>query len=371
MSRANKAKRQHTPAPAPVAAPPASPSRFRLAVVILGVGLVIGAAAGVVVALTAPDNGPPGMVWVPGGTFKMGTTEDNKLFADAKPVHEVTVDGFWMDKHEVTNREFAEFVRATNYKTVAEIKPTLESIMKNLPPGATPPPEDVLVAGSLVFTPPDHAVPWNNVENWWSWVPGACWNHPEGPGSDIKGREDHPVVQIAHADAVAYCKWAGKRLPTEAEWEFAARGGLAEQPYVWGDADPEAGGKARCNKWQGTFPNDNTKVDGFAGTAPVGRFDPNGYGLYDMSGNVWEWCSDWYTPDYYKHSPNRNPEGPSASFDPNEANPKMPKRVQRGGSFLCSDKFCSRYKPAGRGKGDIDTGLSHLGFRCVKDEETE
>ena len=296
----------------------------------------------------------------------MGTNEGGRLFADAAPVHKVSVSGFWMDQHEVTNREYAEFVAATGYVTIAEKAPSLEAIMRNLPPGAPEPDPEKLVPGSLVFSPPSEAVPWNDVGNWWAWVPGACWKHPEGPGSDLTGREDHPVVQIAFADAMAYCEWAGKRLPTEAEWEFAARGGLVGKAYVWGDEEPEEGGKFRCNKWQGEFPHRNTRADGYVRTAPVGQYEPNGYGLYDMAGNVWEWCSDWYTPDYYRLSPQKNPQGPASSYDPNEPNPYLPKRVQRGGSFLCSDKFCSRYKPAGRGKGDIDTGLSHLGFRCVR-----
>jgi formylglycine-generating enzyme required for sulfatase activity len=309
------------------------------------------------------------MVWVPGGTFRMGTAEGGKLFADAGPVHHVAVNGFWMDEHEVTNTEFARFVAETGYVTVAERKPTREAIQRGLPEGAPPPTDDQLVAGSLVFMPPTEAVPWDNPGGWWQWVPGACWKHPEGPGTDTKGRETHPVVHVAWEDAAAFAKWAGKRLPTEAEWEFAARGGLDHKKYVWGNEEPEAGDTHRCNKWQGEFPHHNTAVDGYARTAPVGSFEPNGYGLYDMAGNVWEWCADWYRPDYYEKSPKVNPKGPKSSYDPSEPNPNLPKRVQRGGSFLCSDKFCSRYRPAGRGKGDVDTGLSHLGFRCVKDVE--
>ncbi|MCZ2341547.1 MAG: formylglycine-generating enzyme family protein [Bacteroidales bacterium] len=330
------------------------------------IGVMLGLGIGVAVMfILFPSHTPAGMVWIPGGTFLMGTDEGGRFFADA-PTHAVTVSGFWMDTHEVTNRQFAEFVQATQYVTVAEVAPTLASIMKNAPPGTPPPPEEKLVAGSVVFTPPDHDVPWDDVGNWWSWVSGACWHHPEGPDSTIIGREDHPVVHIAYADAAAYAQWAGKRLPTEAEWEFAARGGLAGQPFVWGEKEPGAGGTFRCNIWQGRFPSQNTQRDGFARTAPVGSFAPNGYGLYDMAGNVWEWCSDWYTPDYYEKSPKVNPQGPASSFDPDEPNPLLPKRVHRGGSFLCSDRFCSRYKPAGRGKGDVDSGLSHLGFRCVQ-----
>lgn len=309
---------------------------------------------------------PPGMVWIPGGTFRMGTTDLNRHFFDA-PEHEVEVGGFWMDETEVTNEQFAAFVRATGYVTVAEQKPTLESIRAGLPPGSPDPPPEVLVPGSLVFTPPPGPVP-NHHGYWWKWVPGACWKHPEGPGSDIAGRMNHPVVHVAWPDAVAYAKWAGKRLPTEAEWEFAARGGLVGKKYVWGDEAPDAGGQWRCNIWQGDFPHANSKADGYGRTAPVKSYPPNAFGLYDMAGNVWEWCSDWYRPDYYLHSPRRNPIGPPSSFDPQEPNPLAPKRVTRGGSFLCSDAFCSRYKPYGRGRDEVESGQSHVGFRCVKDK---
>lgn len=314
-----------------------------------------------------PDGpAPPGMVWIPGGTFRMGTTDTNRHFFDA-PEHEVEVGGFWMDETEVTNEQFAAFVKATGYVTVAEQKPTLESIRAGLPPGTPDPPPEVLVPGSLVFTPPPGPVP-NHHSYWWKWVPGACWKHPEGPGSDIAGRMNHPVVHVAWPDAVAYAKWAGKRLPTEAEWEFAARGGLVGKKYVWGDEPPDEGGKWRCNIWQGEFPYLNTKADGYVRTAPVKSYPPNAFGLYDMAGNVWEWCSDWYRHDYYFSSPRRNPTGPPSSFDPQEPNPLTPKRVTRGGSFLCSDGFCSRYKPYGRGRDEMDSGQSHVGFRCVKDK---
>jgi formylglycine-generating enzyme required for sulfatase activity len=320
----------------------------------------------------APGPAPDGMVWVPGGTFWMGTDGGGPHFADAQQVHRVSVSGFWMDAHEVTNAQFARFVAETNYVTFAERKPTRESIERGLPSGAPPPTDEQLVPGALVFTPPDGAVPWDNVAGWWQWVPGACWKHPEGPGTDFKGREDHPVVHVCWHDAEAYCKWAGKRLPTEAEWEFAARGGLDRKQYCWGDEPPGAGGTWRCNIFQGDFPHRNTADDGFPRTAPVGRYPANGYGLHDMAGNVWEWCADWYRPEYYRESPKLNPKGPPSSYDPTDptgADPYLPKRVQRGGSFLCSDRFCSRYKPAGRGKGDVETGQSHVGFRCVKDAQ--
>ena len=197
---------------------------------------------------------------------------------------------------------------------------------------------------------------------WWQWTPGACWQHPEGPKSDLKGRENHPVVQVCWFDAAEYAKWAGKRLPTEAEWEFAARGGLSQQPYVWG-REFKPNSKQMANTWQGSFPDRNTAADGYKTTSPVGTFPPNGFGLFDMSGNVWQWCSDWYRPDYYSQSPPNNPLGPPDSHDPDE--PGLPKRIQRGGSFLCSDQYCSRYMPGGRGKGAADTGTCHTGFRCV------
>jgi formylglycine-generating enzyme len=266
-----------------------------------------------------------------------------------------------MDKTEVTNAEFDRFVKATGYVTVAERKPRAEDF-------PTAPPEN-LVAGSVVFTPPDHPVALNDHFQWWNYVKGANWRHPEGPLSSIKGRENHPVVHIAYEDALAYCKWAGKRLPTEAEYEFAERGGLDRKPYAWGD-EFRPNGKFMANTFQGHFPDKNTGEDGYVTTAPVASFPPNGYGLYDLSGNVWEWTSDWYRPDYYKTLADkeevaRNPQGPNDSFDPGE--PGVAKKVHRGGSFLCTDQYCSRYMVGGRGKGEPDTGTNHLGFRCVKD----
>jgi len=299
-------------------------------------------------------HGPPGMVWIPGGRFRMGS--DFPAFDDARPVHTVVVDGFWMDATPVTNAQFARFVKTTGYVTVAERKPNPKDF-----PGV---PADKLVPGSLVFHSPAHPVSLDDPSQWWEYVPGASWRHPEGLRSDLAGRANHPVVQVCWDDASAYAKWAHKRLPTEAEWEYAARGGLNQMPYVWG-REPTPHGKQMANTWQGRFPDRNSKRDGYARTSPVRAFPPNRFGLYDMSGNVWEWCADWYRPDYYRHSPRKNPRGPSDSFDPRE--PGMPKRVQRGGSFLCSDQYCSRYMPGGRGKGAVDTGASHVGFRCVMD----
>jgi sulfatase modifying factor 1 len=299
-----------------------------------------------------PGPAPEGMVWIPGGRFAMGS--DYAPFDDARPIHTVEVDGFWMDKTPVTNAQWEKFVKATGYVTVAERKPDPKDY-----PGV---PEDKLVPGAVVFSPPDQPVPLDNIGQWWAWVPGANWRHPEGPNSTIKGRENHPVVHVCWEDAVAYCKWAGKRLPTEAEWEFAARGGMTQKPYVWGD-EFRPGGEYQANTFQGRFPNENRKEDGYARTSPVGTYPPNKFGLYDMAGNVWEWCSDWFRPDYYAQSPVRNPQGPPDSYDPQE--PGIPKKVQRGGSFLCTDQYCSRYMPGGRGKGATDTGTSHVGFRCV------
>jgi formylglycine-generating enzyme required for sulfatase activity len=300
-----------------------------------------------------PGSAPEGMVWIPGGEFWMGV--DDQHFPDAQPVHLVRVDGFWMDRTEVTNAMFAEFVQATGYVTVAEKPPDAKDF-----PGV---PAEDLVAGAPVFTPPEQDVPLDRPLSWWRYVPGADWRHPEGPGSTIEGRENHPVVHVCWHDAVAYAQWAGKRLPTEAEWEFAARGGLDRKKYSWGD-ELRPGGQWQANIWQGRFPRENTQEDGFARTAPVGSFPANGYGLVDMAGNVWEWCSDWYHPEYYRVSPRRNPQGPERSFDPHE--PRIPKRVQKGGSFLCSDLYCVRYMPGTRGKGAPDTGQSHVGFRCVR-----
>lgn len=309
-----------------------------------------------------------GMVWVPSGTFMMGG--DNKqASADEYPKHKVTVNGFWMDATEVTNEQFAVFVNATHYVTIAETKPDWNELKKQLPTGTPKPDDSVLVAASLVFRQPKEAVELNDYTQWWEWKPGADWKHPHGPGSDIVGKEKYPVVHIAWTDAAAYCKWAGKRLPTEAEWEFAARGGLKNNIYPWGN-EPVNEGKQKANYWQGEFPNKNTVEDGFFYTAPVGSFAPNGYGLYDMAGNVWEWTADLYNNTYYdsinKPSGVINPKGPRTSYDPDE--PTIPKRTIRGGSFLCNDSYCSGFRVARRMKTSEDSGMEHLGFRCVKDK---
>lgn len=298
-----------------------------------------------------PGSAPDGMVWIPGGQFWMGEPTQ----ADCNPVHPVYVDGFWMDRTEVTNRQFAEFVKATGYKTIAERQPDPKEF-PDVPP-------EKLAPFSLVFRMTSGPVDLRNEQQWWEPVFGADWRHPEGPGSSIEGKDDYPVVHVCWHDAVAYAEWAGKRLPTEAEWEFAARGGLDRKRYVWGE-EPPSETKPQANIWQGRFPYQNTEKDGNRFAAPVAQFPPNAFGLHDMAGNVWEWCADWYTADYYEESPRRNPKGPESSYDPNE--PQTPKRVQRGGSFLCSDQFCTRYLPGARGKGDVNSGHTHTGFRCAK-----
>jgi len=320
------------------------------------------------------------MVWIPGGKFTMGGPEEatchqilaatdpqkpccNLLqagFTDSQPAHEVEVDGFWMEETEVTNAQYKKFVDATGYVTVAERKPKKEDF-----PGV---PDEMLMPGAVCFQSPAQPVPLGDFRAWWSYVPGASWKHPSGLGSDLKGKESFPVIHVAYEDAEAYAKWVGKRLPTEAEWERAARGGKEKETYPWGN-EFRPNGKWMANTWQGRFPNADTGEDGSKGIAPVKQYPPNPYGLYDLSGNVWEWCSDWYRPDSYQADALkglvRNPQGPSECFDPEE--PGAKKRVHRGGSFLCSDQFCARYILGTRSKGEVSTGTGHLGFRSVKD----
>ncbi len=306
-----------------------------------------------------------GMVKIPSGTFMMGADND-QASADEYPKHKVTVNAFWMDVNEVTNKDFSKFISATGYKTTAERKPDWEEIKKQLPAGTPKPAEEMLVAASLVFTPTKQSVDLNDYGQWWRWVPSADWQHPEGPKSSINGKDNYPVIHVSWDDASAYAKWAGKRLPTEAEWEWAARGGLSNSIYPWGN-EPINEGKPKANSWQGNFPNLNTKVDGFYGIAPARSFKANGYGLYDMAGNVWEWCADWYRNDYYAQVTKGavNPTGPTDSFDPTE--PTIPKKVARGGSFMCNDSYCSGYRVARRMKSSADSGMSNMGFRCVAD----
>jgi sulfatase modifying factor 1 len=317
----------------------------------------------------APQNPPAGMNWIPGGEFSMGSKDPTALpeggheaMEDARPIHRVYVDGFWMDKTDVTNGQFEKFVKATGYVTVAERKPSAKDF-----PGVS---ADKLVAGSLVFTPPQHPVSLVDYSAWWSYVAGANWRHPLGPKSNILGRANYPVVQIAYEDATAYAKWAGKRLPTEAEWEFAARGGLTGKPYAWGDSmHPD--GKRMANTHQGHFPDHDSAADGHPGIAPVAQYPPNGYGLSDITGNVWQWTKDLYRADYYAELSAtgklaRNPQGPAKSLDPEE--PGVEKRVQRGGSFICTSQYCSRYIVGTRGKGEVSSATNHIGFRCVKNQ---
>jgi sulfatase modifying factor 1 len=299
-------------------------------------------------------------VWIEGGSFQMGSEGH---YPEEAPVHLVAVDGLWMGATTVTNRRFAEFVEATGYETVAE-RPLDPSDF----PGA---PAENLVPGSLVFTMTEGPVDLHQMSQWWTWTPGASWRHPKGPRSGIAKRAEHPVVHVAHEDAAAYAEWAGESLPTEAEWELAARGGHEGRPFIWGDeAVPD--GRYLANFWQGDFPYRNSRADGFAGTAPVGSFPANDFGLFDMAGNVWEWTDDWYADRHPEDAEDAccvptNPRGPGmkASYDPAQPQFEIPRRVIKGGSFLCADNYCQRYRPAARRPQMIDTGMSHLGFRTV------
>ena len=300
------------------------------------------------------------MVWIAGGTFRMGS---DRHYPEEAPVHRVSVDSFWMDATPVTNREFRAFVAATGHVTVAETVPDPKDY-----PGALP---HMLRAGSLVFSPPDHPIHLNDWSRWWTFTFGATWRTPYGPGSSIKGLDDHPVVHVAYADACAYAEWAGKDLPTEAEWEFAARGGLDGAEFAWGD-ELAPGGRQMANTWQGVFPFQNTREDGFERTSPVSTYPPNAYGLYDMIGNVWEWTSDFYSPTHPADATKpccipQNPRGgrEEASYDPCQPNIRIPRKVLKGGSHLCAPNYCRRYRPAARHPEPVDTSTSHVGFRCV------
>ncbi len=307
---------------------------------------------------------PTELVPIPGGTFAMGSASH---YPEEAPVHTVAVDGFWIRSTAVTNAQYAEFAEATGYVTVAERPLDPKDF-----PGA---PEANLVPGSLVFTMTSGPVNLTHLSLWWTWTSGACWRHPEGPLSNIGDRLDHPAVHIAHEDAAAFARWAGESLPTEAEWEFAARGGHESRSFIWGE-DPVPGGRYLANFWQGDFPYHNSEADGFAGTAPVGSFPANDFGLYDMAGNVWEWTDDWYA-DHHPADADKpccvptNPRGPSieVSYDPAQLQYAIPRKVVKGGSFLCADNYCQRYRPAARRPQMIDTGMSHVGFRTVRRAE--
>jgi sulfatase modifying factor 1 len=310
------------------------------------------------VALSDPAT--TSMAWISGGTFRMGSAD---FYPEERPVHQVAVDGFWMDEHLVTVAEYRRFVTATGYITVAE-RP-LEAADY---PDADP---ELLVPGSLVFHPTPGPLNTRDYRNWWAYVPGACWHRPEGPGSDLRGRDQHPVTQVAHEDAEAYAAWVGKDLPTEAEWEYAARGGLDGAVYVWGD-EFAPGGRQMANTWQGEFPWQNLLLDGYAGTSPVGAFPPNNFGLHDMAGNVWEWTSDYFAPRHPADALKpccvpHNPRVTSAriSMPQGEPGSDIPRKVIKGGSHLCAPSYCLRYRPAARQGEAIDTATGHIGFRCV------
>jgi len=344
-------------------------SRKGLVLLVLAIGVLAGSCVQNSTSfppeiITSKDH--PGMVWIPGGEFEQGG--DNEQAADDEyPKHKVKVDGFWMDATEVTNAQFAEFIKETGYVTVAEKKPDWEELKKQLSPGTPKPDDSLLVASSLVFKAPPMDVSLNDYSQWWEWKKGADWKHPHGPGSNIDDKGNYPVVHVAWIDAQAYAKWAGKRLPTEAEWEYAARGGLKNNIYPWGNESVNAG-KPKANFWQGSFPAKNILADKFYLSAPVKSFPANGYGLYDMAGNVWEWCEDLYHNTYYESVKNgvANPGGPATSFDPEE--PNASKRVLKGGSFLCNDSYCSGYRVSRRMKSTEDSSMEHVGFRCVSNK---
>jgi len=322
--------------------------------------------------------GPDRMAWIPGGEFLMGS--DSKLATDdERPTHHVRVHGFWMDRTHVTNAQFRAFVEATGYVTTAERKPEWEDLKDQLPPGAPRPPEEAMVPGAMVFVGTPTQVRLDNVAQWWRFVPGADWRHPSGPASSITGKDDHPVVQVSYRDAQAYAAWVGKRLPTEAEWEFAARGGLDQATYSWGN-EFKPDGQPMANFWdvdsQGHFPVVSPKAGGATGTLPVGSFPANGYGLFDMTGNAWQWVSDRYRADYFQQEVDRygdqvidDPQGPADSWDPADAlaPANAPKQVIRGGSFLCNSDYCLSYRPSARRGNDPLNPMSHVGFRLVED----
>ena len=303
------------------------------------------------------------MIYIEGGEYMMGSQDANGR-SDEYPQHAVQVSGFWMDATEVTNAQFRKFVEATGYVTTAERAPDWEELKKQLPAGTPKPHDSILVAASLVFTPPSQKIALQNVGQWWSWVKGASWKAPRGDGSSIEGKDSFPVVHISWEDAHAYARWAGKRLPTEAEWEYAARAKGKNILFPWGN-EPIEKGTPKANTWQGSFPDLNTNWDQFANVAKVASYRPNEVGLYDMAGNVWEWCADWYDAAHYQGAKGKSidPVGPSRSNDPME--PTVPKKVVRGGSFMCNESYCSGYRVSSRMKSSPDSGMENTGFRCV------
>ncbi|MDG2484253.1 MAG: formylglycine-generating enzyme family protein [Flavobacteriaceae bacterium] len=315
----------------------------------------------------------PGMVWITGGIYDMGASDSDRMaLSHEKPKHTVKVDGFYMDETEVTNAQFSRFIQATNYITTAERPVDWELIKQQLPPGTPKPHDSLLLPGSLLFKKTKESVPnLYDFSQWWRWTNGANWKQPEGKGSTIDGKDNHPVVHVSYEDAMAYCHWAGRRLPTEAEWEFAARGGKRDKIYFWGDLTDKL--SSYVNSWEGEFPVDNTQADGFEKSAPIKTYPPNGYGLYEISGNVWEWTSDWYSSQYYQYckenSITNNPKGPKEAFNPN--NPYIDERIIRGGSFLCNASYCASYRVSSRMATDPNTSLEHLGFRTVMDLKKE
>jgi formylglycine-generating enzyme required for sulfatase activity len=312
-------------------------------------------------SICTPSSRDREMLFIPGGTFHMGS---DKHYREEAPVHRVTVSAFWMDRTPVTNRQFRKFVQATGHVTVAELVPDPKDY-----PGILP---HMIYAGSLTFTPPRHVSNLRDYSQWWSFIRGANWRHPYGPKSNINALDNHPVVHVAFSDAEAYAQWAGKELPTEAEWEFAARSGLDGAEFAWGDEfTPD--GRHMANTWQGAFPLHNENVDGFERTSPVTAFPPNAYGLHDMIGNVWEWTTDWYSPKHEADAPKaccipENPRGgrEEGSYDPGTFNVRIPRKVIKGGSHLCAPNYCRRYRPAARHSEPVDTSTSHVGFRCVR-----
>lgn len=335
------------------------------------VGLIIGLSSLFFGGLFGFYSGPKGMVWVPPGEFMMGSTYQLAK-PNEKPAHKVRVDGFWIDQTDVTNAQFAEFIKATGYVTTAERQPDWETLRVQLPEGTPKPSEDQLIPGSMVFVGTDHAVSLEDVTKWWRFIPSANWRQPQGPNSNIAGKENHPVVQVSYEDALAYAKWAGKRLPTEAEWEYAARGGVEQAKFIWGE-EFKPQGQRMANTFPGKrFPIVDPDNKNMIGTTPVKTYPPNKYGLYDMAGNVWQWVADWYRADAFmlatKDSITNNPTGPTDCYDPSDPYSPVdaPKRVIRGGSFLCDENYCMSYRPSARRGADPFTSMSHIGFRLVK-----